>query len=176
MAPGDIAIYGTLCALATFQRSAIKSKILENSIFGSYIEQEPYMRELIEAYMNSNFKVVLELLSRYSVCSFCYSSLSHRLDILFFFQTRHHIDIHLSPHVHDLMNLIRNSAVVLYFQPFATIKLDRMSAAFGWTIEEVEHHVVNLIQSGNIQGRVDSQNKVRVYYTFLFFFLMNFFF
>ena len=74
------------------------------------------------------------------------------------------------------MNLIRNSAVVLYFQPFATIKLDRMSAAFGWTIEEVEHHVVNLIQSGNIQGRVDSQNKVRVYYTFLFFFLMNFFF
>jgi COP9 signalosome complex subunit 1 len=64
--------------------------------------------------------------------------------------------------------------VVLYFQPFATIKLDRMSTAFGWTIEEVEHHVVNLIQSGNIQGRVDSQNKVRVYYIFSFssFFLM----
>jgi COP9 signalosome complex subunit 1 len=35
-----------------------------------------------------------------------------------------------------------------------------MSAAFGWTIEEVEYHVVNLIQSGDIQGRVDSQNKV----------------
>jgi COP9 signalosome complex subunit 1 len=140
VAPGDIAIYGTLCALATFQRSAIKSRILENSIFGSYIEQEPYIRELIEAYMNSNFKVVLELLSRYS--------------------TRHYIDVHLSPHVHDLTNLIRNWAVVLYFQPFATIKLDRMSAAFGWTIEEVEYHVVNLIQSGDIQGRVDSQNKI----------------
>jgi len=98
------------------------------------------MRELIEAYMNSNFKVVLELLLRYS--------------------TRHYVDVHLSPHVHDLMNLIRNWAVVLYFQPFSTIKLDRMSAAFGWTIEEVEYHVVNLIQSGNIQGRVDSQNKI----------------
>ena len=69
------------------------------------------------------------------------------------------------------MNLIRNSAVVLYFQPFATIKLDRMSAAFGWTIEEVEHHVVNLIQSGDIQGRVDSQNKVRVYIAPFSFFL-----
>jgi len=140
VAPGDIAIYGTLCALATFQRSAIKSQILENSVFGSYIEQEPYIRELIEAYMNSNFKVVLELLARYS--------------------TRHSIDIHLSSHVHDLTNLIRNCAVVLYFQPFTTIKLDRMSAAFGWTIEEVEYHVVKLIQSGNIQGRVDSQNKI----------------
>jgi COP9 signalosome complex subunit 1 len=67
VAPADIAIYGTLCALATFPRSAIKAKILENSVFGAYVEQEPYIRELIEAYMNSNFKTVLELLSRYSV-------------------------------------------------------------------------------------------------------------
>jgi COP9 signalosome complex subunit 1 len=58
------------------------------------------------------------------------------------------------------MNLIRNSAIVLYFQPFATIKLERMSAAFGWTVEDVERHVVALIQSGDIKGRVDSQNKV----------------
>jgi COP9 signalosome complex subunit 1 len=63
--------------------------------------------------------------------------------------------------VHDLTNLIRNSAVVLYFQPFSSIKLERMSAAFGWTVEEVEQHVVALIQSGDIHARVDSQNKVR---------------
>ena len=67
VAPGDIAIYGTLCALATFQRSQIKSRILENSHFGAFIEQESYIRELIEAYMNSNFKTVLQILSRYSV-------------------------------------------------------------------------------------------------------------
>ena len=48
----------------------------------------------------------------------------------------------------------------MYFKPFASIKLERMSAAFGWSIEEVEYHVVNLIQAGDIQGRVDSQNKV----------------
>jgi COP9 signalosome complex subunit 1 len=35
-----------------------------------------------------------------------------------------------------------------------------MSAAFGWTVEEVEQQVVALIQSGDIKGRVDSQNKV----------------
>jgi COP9 signalosome complex subunit 1 len=62
-------------------------------------------------------------------------------------------------HVYDLTNLIRNVAVVLYFQPFQTIRLDRMSAAFGWTVDEVEKEVVALIQSGQIQGRVDSQNK-----------------
>lgn len=74
-------------------------------------------------------------------------------------KTRHYVDIHLYPHVHDLTNLIRNAAVVLYFQPFQTIRLDRMSAAFGWTVEEVEKEVVALIQSGHIHGRVDSQNK-----------------
>ena len=68
IAPGDIAIYGTLCALSSLPRSALKAQLLENSVFGLYIEQEPYVRELIEAYMGSNFKTVLELLSRYSVC------------------------------------------------------------------------------------------------------------
>jgi len=70
------------------------------------------------------------------------------------------VDIHLAPHVAELSDQIRNWAVVLYFQPFATIRLDRMSKAFGWTVEEVEAHVVPLIQAGKIQGRVDSQNKV----------------
>ncbi|TFK28247.1 G protein pathway suppressor 1 [Coprinopsis marcescibilis] len=140
VAPGDITIYNTLCALATFPRASIKTKLLESSTFSLYMEQEPYIRELIQAYLNSNFKTVLELLSKYS--------------------TRHYVDIHLASHVHDLTNLIRNWAVVLYFQPFATIRLDRMSAAFGWTLEEVEQHVVGLIQSGDIQGRVDSQNKI----------------
>ncbi|KAF4579650.1 hypothetical protein EYR40_000174 [Pleurotus pulmonarius] len=140
VAPGDIAIYGTLCALSKLSRSAIKAQVVDNDTFSGYIEQEPYVRELIESYMNSNFKTCLELLNRYS--------------------TRHFIDIHLSAHVTGLTNLIRDWAVVLYFQPFATIKLERMSAAFGWTVEEVERHVVALIQSGDIKGRVDSRNKV----------------
>lgn len=56
--------------------------------------------------------------------------------------------------------LIRARAVVLYFQPFATIRLERMSAAFGWTMEETEGEVVALIQRREILGRVDSRNKI----------------
>ncbi|KAJ7829446.1 26S proteasome subunit RPN7-domain-containing protein [Mycena olivaceomarginata] len=140
IAPGDIAIYGVLCALATLPRSVLKTQILENSTFGVYVEQEPYVRELVEAYLSSNFKTVLELLNRYSA--------------------RHALDIYLAPHIAALANMIRNWAVVLYFQPFASIKLERMSGAFGWTVGEVEEQVVALIQSGDIHGRVDSQNKI----------------
>ncbi|KAJ7191547.1 hypothetical protein GGX14DRAFT_600285 [Mycena pura] len=74
--------------------------------------------------------------------------------------SRHALDIYLAPHVVELTNMIRNWAVVLYFQPFASIRLDRMSGAFGWTVQEVEQQIVNLIQSGSIHGRVDSQNQI----------------
>ena len=37
-----------------------------------------------------------------------------------------------------------------------------MASAFGWTVQQVEEQVVNLIQAGEIRGRVDSQNKVSV--------------
>ncbi|KAN0094428.1 26S proteasome subunit RPN7 domain containing protein [Tylopilus felleus] len=140
VAPGDIAIYGTLCALASLSRSAIKAQLLQNPIFSAYIEQEPYVRDVIQAYMSSDFKTTLEILSRYS--------------------TRHYIDIHLGVHVNDVTQHLRQTAIVLYFQPFETIRFDRMASAFGWSIEEVEREVVALIQSGQIQGRVDSQNKI----------------
>ena len=62
----------------------------------------------------------------------------------------------------NLTNLIRSRALVLYFQPFASIKLESLSTAFGWTPEYLEQQVVSLIQAGEIQARVDKQNKVRL--------------
>ncbi|THH00269.1 hypothetical protein EW026_g2236 [Hermanssonia centrifuga] len=140
VAPSDIAIYGTLCALASYPRSAIKSHVLNNASFSVYIEQEPYVREVVEAYMASKFKTVLDILERNS--------------------TRHMVDIHLSSHVQNLVHLIRSRALVLYFQPFASIKLESMSLAFGWTPEYLEQQIVGLIQAGEIQARVDKQNRI----------------
>jgi len=140
VSPGDIAIYGTLCALASLSRSAIKASVVDNATFGVYMEQEPYVRDLVDAYMNSKFKTVLEILERYS--------------------TRHYFDIHLSPHVQTLTSQIRDRALALYFQPFQSIRLERMGEAFGMNVEEIEGHVVRLIQIGSIKARVDSRNKI----------------
>jgi len=140
MAAGDVAIYTTLCALSTFTRQQIRTQILDNDNFGVYIEQEPYVRELLESYMGNRFKLMLEILERYS--------------------TRHSLDVHLTNHMANLTNLIRSRALVQYFQPFASIKLERMSTAFGWTVQELERQVVALIQAGEIQARVDRQNKI----------------
>jgi COP9 signalosome complex subunit 1 len=45
----------------------VNARLLENNDFGVYVEQEPYVRELIDAYMGSKFKTVLELLDKFSV-------------------------------------------------------------------------------------------------------------
>lgn len=164
-----MAIYATLCALATFSRNQIRTQVLENDTFGLYIEQEPYVRELIEAYTNNRFKTVLETLERYSVsplflASLCPSVSPYRMCDMTHapgMQTRHAVDVHLLQHVSALSNLIRSKALVQYFQPFASIRLERMSQAFGWSVDELEQQVVNLIQSGEIRARVDRQNKVR---------------
>jgi len=160
IAPGDIGIAGTLCALASLSRAAIKSQLLENDSFSVYIEYEPHVRELVEAYMASKFSTVLELLERYSVGS-TIATLDRNVHSPNP-QTRHLVDVHFGQHVKNLTDLIKSRALVLYFQPFSSIKLERMATAFGWTVQQVEEQVVNLIQAGEIRGRVDSQNKVGV--------------
>lgn len=62
---GDIGVYATLCALATLGRNELKSRVLEGGE-GLAGEGEG-MKELLDAWMASNFRVVLELLERSSV-------------------------------------------------------------------------------------------------------------
>lgn len=49
---------------------------------------------------------------------------------------------------------------MLYFQPFTSVRFSKIASAFGLPESEVEQLVVGLIRSGDIKGRVDSQNKV----------------
>ena len=61
---GDIAVYATLCALATLGRSELKGRVIESE--GLAGEGEG-MKELLDAWMASNFRTVLGLLEKYSV-------------------------------------------------------------------------------------------------------------
>ncbi|KAI0319325.1 G protein pathway suppressor 1 [Amylostereum chailletii] len=137
IAPGDAGTYGTLCALATMDRTEIKRRFASGE--GALGEGEG-MKDLVDAWLGSRFRTVIQLLEKYT--------------------TRHALDPLLAPHARALASMIRARALALYFQPFSTIRLERMSAAFGWTVEETEKEVVSLIKRGDILGRVDSQNKI----------------
>ncbi|URD80551.1 COP9 signalosome complex subunit [Musa troglodytarum] len=47
IAPQDVAIYGGLCALASFDRTELKNKVLDNINFRNFLELVPEVRELI---------------------------------------------------------------------------------------------------------------------------------
>lgn len=68
--------------------------------------------------------------------------------------------MHLSRHVSTLVNEIKKRTLVLYFQPFASVQLEKMGLAFGLNVTEMEKMAVELIQEGRISARVDSTNKV----------------
>lgn len=71
VSPSDIAIYTMLCALATLDTPTIRQKLIENDTFGAYMEYEPYVRDMLEAFMGNRFKAMLEILERNSVRTSC---------------------------------------------------------------------------------------------------------
>ncbi|KAL0397858.1 UNVERIFIED_CONTAM: COP9 signalosome complex subunit [Sesamum calycinum] len=52
IAPQDVATYGSLCALASFDRAELKSKVIDNINFRNFLELVPEIRELINDFYN----------------------------------------------------------------------------------------------------------------------------
>lgn len=62
--PGDPGLYGTLCALATMDRSEIKRKYAAGD---NVIGEGEGMKDLVDAWLGSRFRAVIQLLDKHSV-------------------------------------------------------------------------------------------------------------
>eukprot|EP00798_Chlamydomonas_sp_ICE-L_P013423 gene13423-19280_t len=133
IAAQDVALYGALCALATFDRSELKTKVIQNLAFKEYLELEPKLRELVHDFFNS----------RYASC----------LDHLETLKPLALMDMHLHQH-------IRQKALTQYTAPFGSVDLPTMAAAFNTSVSELEKELASLIMEGQVQARIDSHNKV----------------
>ena len=60
----DIATYTALCALAEFDRSEIKSRLIDNSDLRNFLETVPEMKDIIHDFYNSRYGSCLTLLDR----------------------------------------------------------------------------------------------------------------
>lgn len=65
--PADIALYAVMTGLASFDRAELKTKLLENADLRPMLDLEPYLRDILRAFYNSQFKTGLELLDKYYV-------------------------------------------------------------------------------------------------------------
>lgn len=97
IAAEDVAVYGGLCALASFNRKELKSELLSNSAFKSLLELVPRIREVLNCFYSAEYSTVFESLD------------GLRMELL--------LDIHLHPHVEKLFKQIRNRAIVSKYFP-----------------------------------------------------------
>lgn len=133
----DIARYGGLCAIATFGRDELRSRVIESPVFKEYLENSPVTEQLIMDFYHSRYGGVMDSLQK----------------------LRRHLllDSRLSPHVPALYQSINDACVAQYLAPYLSVSLKTMADAFGWTVPEAQKAAVALIVSGRIGGRVDME-------------------
>jgi COP9 signalosome complex subunit 1 len=132
----DIAIYASLCALATMTRSQLKARVLERKEFREFLELEPQMRRAISAYYNLKFKTVLEILNDY--------------------QTDLELDIHLGRHIHEIYSRIRAKALIQFFEPYSRVPLSVIAETFSSSKEDIEKECIVLIKNKSLNARLDA--------------------
>ncbi|XP_030533498.2 COP9 signalosome complex subunit 1 [Rhodamnia argentea] len=140
IAPQDVATYGGLCALASFDRTELKNKVIDNVNFRNFLELVPEVRELINDFYSSHYASCLEYLGNL------------KPNLL--------LDIHLHDHVETLYDQIRHKALIQYTHPFVSVDLHMMANAFKTSVAGLEKELEALITDNQIQARIDSHNKI----------------
>lgn len=140
LAPVNIAVYGTLCALATYSRQELGSALINSSSLKQFSELDPQLREAAQKFYESKYASCLQILDSIK-------------NVLL-------IDLYLAPHVDRLYRMIRNKALIQYFEPFSAANMHQMAAAFNTSVQELESEMMNLIYESQISARIDSQSKI----------------
>jgi len=139
LAPQDVAMYGGLCALASFERSDLKKKVIDSPSFRNFLELTPELREIINDFYSSRYASCLKYLDK--------------------IKSKLLLDIHLHEHVEALYQKIRNKALIQYFSPFISVDLNTMASAFNTNVTGLEKELSRLIMDNSISARIDSHNK-----------------
>ena len=69
MSPNNVAVYGGLCALATFDRDELQKNVISSNSFKLFLELEPQVRDVIFKFYESKYGTCLRLLDEMRVSS-----------------------------------------------------------------------------------------------------------
>nr|DBA27531.1 TPA: hypothetical protein GDO54_008010 [Pyxicephalus adspersus] len=140
LSSSNVAVYGGLCALATFDRQELQRNVISSSSFKLFLELEPQVRDIIFKFYESKYASCLKMLDEMK-------------DNLL-------LDLYLAPHVRTLYTQIRNRALIQYFSPYVSADMYKMATAFNTTVSALEDELTQLILEGLINARIDSHSKI----------------
>jgi len=149
----DLAIYGGLCALATYSRQDLIDRVLGGK-FRAFLELEPHMRKAISLYTTAKYQACLDTLKRY------YSDWT--LDI---FLGAPASSVASGSHVDRLFARIREKSITAYFSSFSEVSLTSLASTFppvSSSPNAMEDEVLGMIESGMLDARLDVVNGILV--------------
>jgi COP9 signalosome complex subunit 1 len=136
----DVAIYGGLLALASMDRNELQTNVLDNAQFRTFLEQAPHIRRAVAQFVSGRYSACIGILE------------SYRPDYL--------LDIYLQKHIAAIYSQIRSKCIIQYLTPFSCVSLDTMNKAFGGPDQVIEDELANMIQSGALQARINTIDKL----------------
>lgn len=137
---GDIGLYGVLCGMASFDRDQFKRMVLDNASLRPYLEHNPFLKDLILKYYSSKFLQALQIIE---------TNMSRLL-----------LDIHLSKHVNTIIDRIRDRMLELYFEPYKSVKFEKMASTFGLEVPALQSQIIRLIKRGTLKARINTRDQV----------------
>lgn len=141
MTVSNIAVYASLCALATFDRKQIQTDLIQSSTFKLMLELEPKIRDVVISFYKCQYSSCLSMLSG--------------------LRNEFKLDLYLSFHTDKLLQKIRLKALLQYTIPYKTVDMRKMAEQFKCkSVNSLEDELIPLILSGEINARIDSHNLV----------------
>lgn len=152
----DLAIYGGLCALATYPRQQLVDHVLGGK-FRAFLELEPHMRKAISLYTTAKYQACLATLRHY------YSDWS--LDV--FLGAQSSSQRGGGSHVDRLFARIREKSITAYLASFSQVSLASLASTFppasaSASPTAMEDEVLGLITSGALDARLDVVNGLLI--------------
>lgn len=140
LSAGDVATYGTLCALATMDRSEVSLHIVNSGTFRDLLNQAPQeVQDATNDYFSSRYGTALMALERLR-------------PVLM-------LDPYMADHAEALLAAVRAQAVTQYTRPFTSLDLVSMASVFHTDEASLEQELVRLIALKQISGRIDTHSK-----------------
>ena len=105
-----------------------------------YLELEPAILDILQKFHATSYSSCLDELARY--------------------RPIFALDQFIGEQIPALYKEIRLRMIIMYFSPYKNASMTIMARQLNTTIEILEDELVQLIRSGKIQARIDSQKKI----------------
>lgn len=137
-----IAIYGSLCCLAVFDRQTIVECQRD---FKNCLEDEPEAKEWFKLYLNSDFRILLDRINSYKGIFYC--------------------DIYLAEVHEELISKIREQCLILFCSQFSRITIQKITQLFPSQVD-AKTELLKLILDGKLSSKIDEENQILLLNTF----------